>query len=102
MLDLPYNLTPMRIVREINHYPCKITLMEYGGRYNIKFEDSLSAITLKLISPDAGMTPDEIMEAIDPQLVKKVLQQLNHCNEISLTHFYKPLNSPNQDDDDII
>lgn len=62
----------MRIVNEIIHPECKITIFSWNSKYLIKFERSLLEQTYKV--PETEINGDEeIIKLVNDELLQKVL-----------------------------
>lgn len=70
----------MRIVNEINHPQCKITIFSWNSKYLIKYERSLIEQTYKV--PETEVTGDEeIIKLVEGALLKKALIRFQEMEE---------------------
>ena len=70
----------MRIVDQIPHEACRITLFEWNGKYLVKFERGLVELTYKVSQMDVSSV-DELKVFIDDTFLKEALLQLNQMEE---------------------
>jgi hypothetical protein len=66
----------MRIIGQIDHPTLKISVFKNDNRTSVKFENSVSEITLKMGDDDRFRTVEDIQRLIDPILLEAVNQQL--------------------------
>ena len=64
----------MRVVKEIPHRNCKITLLAWNNRYLIKIEQGLFEQTFKVSEFDVA-NEDEIIQVIDEEFVNQCLER---------------------------
>ena len=70
----------MRVVGEIPHPDCKITLLSWNNRYLIKIEQGLFEQTFKINVAD--LTSDsELMEMVDEQFISECLDRFPKMHE---------------------
>lgn len=70
----------MRIVNEIIHPECKITIFSWNSKYLIKFERGLIEQTYKV--PETEVSGDEeINKLVRGELLKKVLVRFNEMED---------------------
>jgi hypothetical protein len=62
----------MRVVREVPHSACKITIFAWNNRYLIKLEQGLFEQTFKLNEFDLT-NEDELLRIVDSQFVQESL-----------------------------
>jgi hypothetical protein len=62
----------MRIIREIPHRDCKITLFSWNNRYLIKLEQGLLEQTFKVDQFDF-QHEDEVIRLLDPAFIQQAL-----------------------------
>lgn len=67
----------MRIISEVSHPQCKITIFSWNNKYLIKFERGLIEQTYKV--PEEEVRGDEdIKKLVVDKLLKSVLPRLNN------------------------
>jgi NADP-dependent 3-hydroxy acid dehydrogenase YdfG len=64
----------MRIIKEINHPACKITLYAWNNRYIIKLEDELLEQTFKVNEFDVT-SETEIEKLVDNTFLQEAMQR---------------------------
>lgn len=62
----------MRVIGEINHPGCKITLFHWNNRYLIKLEDGLLEQTFKIPEFDLA-SPAELAGIANPRFIEEAL-----------------------------
>lgn len=62
----------MRVVREINHPQCKITIFAWNNRYLIKLEQGHLEQTYKVSETDVAGDAD-LLEMLDEKFIKNAL-----------------------------
>jgi hypothetical protein len=62
----------MRVVKEISHPDCKITVFAWNNRYLIKFEAGLMEQTFKIDQTDVT-SEDELIRILDAEFVQQTL-----------------------------
>lgn len=81
----------MRIVNEIIHPACKITIFSWNSKYLIKFERSLLEQTYKV--PETEFSGDqEIIQLVKGELLQKVIvrfQEMERDLMQALDHMYR-------------
>lgn len=70
---------PMRIIKEINHPACKITLYAWNNRYIIKLETGLLEQTFKVNEFDVT-NEEEVEKLIDPTFIREALERFEHMS----------------------
>ena len=70
----------MRVVGEIPHPDCKITLFSWNNRYLIKIEQGLFEQTFKINVADLA-ADSELMELVDEQFVRECLDRFLNMHE---------------------
>lgn len=73
MLPVHY-LVSMRVIGEINHSECKITLFHWNNRYLIKVEQGLLEQTYKVPEYDVP-TEDEVKRLVSDAFIDAALKQ---------------------------
>lgn len=63
----------MRIVADIPHEACKITVFSWNGKYLIKFEQSMLEQTYKINEYDV-INENDIKKLLDDAFMKQILQ----------------------------
>lgn len=84
----PY-LVCMRIIGEIPHPACKITLYHWNNRYLIKFEQELLEQTYKVQEYDIA-TEDEVRRMITDEFITATLNQFDTMRQ----SLHQALNNP--------
>lgn len=64
----------MRVIGEINHPECKVTLFHWNNRYLIKIEQGLLEQTYKVPEYDVP-TEDEVKRLVSEAFIASALQQ---------------------------
>jgi hypothetical protein len=64
----------MRVIGEINHPECKVTLFHWNNRYLIKIEQGLLEQTYKVPEYDVP-TEDEVKRLVSEAFIESALQQ---------------------------
>lgn len=70
----------MRIIDQIPHEACRITLFEWNGKYLVKFERGFVELTYKVSQMEVSSV-DELKVFIDDTFLKEALLQLNQMEE---------------------
>jgi hypothetical protein len=70
----------MRVVGEIPHPDCKITLLSWNNRYLIKIEQGLFEQTYKINIADLS-SDSELMEMVDEQFVRECVDRFPKMHE---------------------
>jgi hypothetical protein len=73
-------LRPMRVIGEIPHPQCKITLFHWNNRYLIKLEQGPFEQTFKIQEYDLASEAD-IKLVVSEEFVQAALQQFNSMNK---------------------
>lgn len=73
-------LVYMRVIGEIPHPACKITLFHWNNRYLIKFEQGLLEQTYKVQEYDVAGEP-EIRKMVSGDFIEVVLRQFEVMNQ---------------------
>lgn len=66
----------MRVIGEINHPECKVTLFHWNNRYLIKIEQDLLEQTYKVAEYDVP-TEDEARRLVDEEFLAAALRQFS-------------------------
>jgi hypothetical protein len=75
MFFLPVHyLVSMRVIGEINHPECKVTLFHWNNRYLIKIEQGLLEQTYKVPEYDVP-TEDEVKRLVNDAFIAAALRQ---------------------------
>lgn len=70
----------MRVVKEIPHPACKITIYAWNNRYLIKLEDNLIEQTFKVSELD--FTGDsEVVQLIDETFINQAIARFNEMKQ---------------------
>lgn len=64
----------MRVVGEIAHPDCKITIFQWNNRYLIKLEAGLLEQTFKVNEYDIS-SEDDLKKILSPEFIKKALER---------------------------
>jgi hypothetical protein len=76
----------MRIVKEINHPSCKISIFSWNGKYLIKFEQGDLEQTYKI--DEMELTgDDDLHDRINESFINDILVQFRNMNNIIIKHF---------------
>lgn len=79
-LPLAFNQpTAMRIVGEISHHDCKITLYSWNNRYLIKLETGFLEQTYKVNQFDIA-SEDELYKIVDTPFINEALDRFTEMN----------------------
>lgn len=70
----------MRIVREVSHPECKITIFSWNNRYLIKLEHGFLEQTFKIDQFDV-IDEDELLKIIDKEFVQKALLRFREMSQ---------------------
>ncbi|MDX1627093.1 MAG: hypothetical protein R3345_00255 [Fulvivirga sp.] len=70
----------MRIVKEILHPSCKITIFQWNGKYLIKLEQGNIEQTFKVDEIDVN-TPAELESIINKKFIDEALKRFREMNE---------------------
>jgi hypothetical protein len=70
----------MRVVGEIPHPDCKITLLSWNNRYLIKIEQGFFEQTFKINVADLS-SDSELVEMVDEQFVQECLNRFPKMHE---------------------
>lgn len=70
----------MRIVGNIEHPHCKITIFKTDSRFLVKFEAGLYEQTYKFRINDIIKTVEDVRYFIDPDFVRHVIKHFNHMH----------------------
>lgn len=70
----------MRVVGEIPHPDCKITLLSWNNRYLIKIEQGLFEQTFKVNIADVT-SDSELVESVDEQFIRECLERFPQMHE---------------------
>ena len=62
----------MRVVKEISHPHCKITVFAWNNRYLIKFEAGFMEQTFKIDQTDVA-NEEELLEILDAEFIQQTL-----------------------------
>jgi len=62
----------MRIVKEIPHQSCRITIFSWNSKYLIKFEQGNSELTYKIDEMDI-LSEDDLNEILSESFIKETL-----------------------------
>ncbi len=62
----------MRVIREINHPQCKITIFAWNNRYLVKLEQGLLEQTYKINETDVAGEAD-LLEMLDDKFIANAL-----------------------------
>jgi hypothetical protein len=62
----------MRVVKEIPHPQCKITIYSWNNRYLVKFESGFLEQTYKIDQTDVA-NEEELNAVLDPQFIQQCL-----------------------------
>lgn len=92
----------MRIVKEINDYACKITIMEYAGNLYAKFESGMAEITVKFRQGTQIDHPAALEKLIINHLADKMPHQLETIRTLVATSILAETPSNEDDFDEII
>lgn len=66
----------MRIVKELSHRDCKITLFAWNNRYIIKVEQGLLEQTFKIDQFDVA-SEDEVIRMLDDAFIAQTVQRFS-------------------------
>lgn len=69
----------MRIVGEISHHDCKITLFSWNNRYLIKLETGFLEQTYKVNQFDIT-SEDDLYKIVDGQFISEALDRFREMN----------------------
>jgi hypothetical protein len=69
----------MRVVGEIPHSDCKITVFSWNNRYLIKLEQGLLEQTFKINEFDISGEP-EVYRIVDETFIKEAIQRFGEMN----------------------
>jgi hypothetical protein len=64
----------MRVVREIPHADCRITIFSWNNRYIIKLEQGLLEQTFKVAEYDVA-SEDELIKLLDETFIHQALER---------------------------
>ena len=92
----------MRIVKEINDYPCKITLMEYAGHLYVKFESGMAEITVKFRQGTQIDHPEALEKLVKNHLADKISHQLESIKTLVATSMRAETPADEDDFEEII
>jgi hypothetical protein len=67
----------MRVVKEISHPDCKITVFAWNNRYLIKFEAGLMEQTFKIDQTDVT-GEEELIRILDAEFVQQTLTRFGN------------------------
>lgn len=70
----------MRVVGEISHPECKITLLSWNNRYLIKIEQGLFEQTFKINVADLT-SESELIETVDESFIRECLDRFPKMHE---------------------
>ena len=70
----------VRVIGEISHPECKITLFHWNNRYLVKLEQGLLEQTYKVPEYDVA-NEEEVKRLISPDFISKALQQFQTMHE---------------------
>jgi hypothetical protein len=70
----------MRIVGEIPHPECRITLLSWNNRYLIKVEQGLMEQTFKINQFDLS-SEGELLTLLDDEFISECLRRFNDMNQ---------------------
>lgn len=70
----------MRIVGNIEHPYCKITIFKSEGRFLVKFESGLYEQIYKFRMGDAIHTVEDIRHMIDSELIQYIIKHFNQMH----------------------
>ena len=66
----------MRLVAQIPHPACRISILSWNGKFILKFEAGLLEQTFKVSESEAG-EPAQFIASISPEFIKLVLENFN-------------------------
>jgi len=92
----------MRIVKEINDYTCKITLMEYAGHLYVKFEEGMVEITVKFRQGTQIEHPGALERLVINHLADKMPDQLESIRKLVITSMRSEAPADEDDFEEII
>jgi hypothetical protein len=70
----------MRIVGEISHPACKITIFAWNNRYLVKLETGLLEQTFKINQFDVTSETD-LYKIVDETFIREALERFNNMNQ---------------------
>ena len=76
----------MRIVKEISHPGCKISIFSWNGKYLIKFEQGDLEQTYKIDETDLT-GDDDLHNRLNESFINDILVQFRNMNNILIKHF---------------
>ena len=71
-----FNFAAMRVVGEIPHPECKITIFHWNNRYLLKFESGLLEQTFKIEEYDLT-SDDDLKKIVSDQFVRKAMNRFH-------------------------
>ena len=74
----------MRIVGEISHHECKITLLSWNNRYLIKIEQGFMEQTFKVNQFDL-LQESDLHKLLDDAFISECLERFNDMNKTMQT-----------------
>jgi hypothetical protein len=70
----------MRVVREISHPDCKITIYHWNNRYLVKIEQGTLEQTFKV--PEFDLTSEEdLLDALDAEFLHQTLERFRQMGQ---------------------
>jgi hypothetical protein len=64
----------MRVVREVSHPRCKVTIYAWNNRYLIKIEEGTLEQTFKIDQSDI-LNEDDLLQIIDAEFIQQALDR---------------------------
>jgi hypothetical protein len=75
-----YPVMPMRVVKEISHRDCKITIFSWNNRYIIKLEQGPLEQTYKVAELEIAHE-DELLKIIDSEFIQVALRRFQEMGQ---------------------
>lgn len=92
----------MRIVGDIAHPNCKITIFKTTSRFSVKFEQGVFEQTYKFRTGEIINNLHDVKTIITPEFIEQVVQQFDAMATIKRQGFSKFLTNAMNEFDDII